>query len=142
MLPLIVRQAASIAAMGFLREDGDATVWWGTRVECAVALSRLVREGELNEETEEEARARLDLLSDNWSEIQPDDEVRSLAVLLSRRHPLKVADALQLAAALQWCEGDAAGKDFVCFDDRLRRAAQREGFRILAELTEEGAEEQ
>lgn len=136
VLPLIVRQATSITAAGLLREDGDVAVWWGTWVECAVALSRLVREGELNEETEEEARSRLDLLSDNWTETQPTHELRLLATLLSKDHPLKAADTLQLGAALRWCEGDAEGTEFVCLDERLRRAASDEGFRVLPEPVE------
>lgn len=37
------------------------------------------------------------------------------------------ASTLQLAAALEW-SGPAAGGGFVTFDDRLRTAAEREGF--------------
>ena len=131
MLPLIVNEETSAAAGDLLREDGNVAVWWGTWVEYAVALSRLVREGALNEETEEEARSRLDLLLGNWSEIQPDDEVRFLAGRLSKRYPPKAADALQLTAALVWCEEETEGREFVCLDDRLRRAAQEEGFDVL-----------
>ena len=137
MLPLIVRQVASTTVAGLLREDGDVAVWWATWVECAVALSRLVWEGELNEETEEEARSRLDLLADNWREIRPTHDMRLLAVILSKDHPLKAADALQFAAALRWCEGDMSDTGFVCLDERLRRAASNEGFDVLPELTEE-----
>ena len=133
MLPLIVRQVTSTTAADLLQEDDDVAVRWETWVECAVTLSRLTREGELNEETEEEARSRLGLLSDNWSEIQPSDEVRSLAARVSRRHPLKAADALQLAAALTWCEEEPGGAGFVCLDDRLRRTASTEGFHVLPE---------
>lgn len=41
------------------------------------------------------------------------------------------ADALQLAAALDWCDGNTCGESFVCLDDRLRGAAALEGFRVL-----------
>lgn len=116
-------------------------VWWGTWVECAVTISRLSREGRLNEEAEEEARIVLNGLAENWTEIRPTDELRILAVLVSGDYSLKAADALQLAAALRWCEGDTRGRGFVCLDDRLRQAASDESFRVLPSPSEEGAEE-
>lgn len=109
------------------------TVWWGTWTECAVAISRLKREGSWGEEYEEETRAALDGLSANWLEVEPTNELRLLAMLVSKSHPLKAADCLQLAAALRWCEGDTTGASFVCLDDRLRQAADDEGFHLLPE---------
>lgn len=44
-----------------------------------------------------------------------------------RLHPLCAADALQLAAALEWAGAVHEGA-FVTFDQRLQDAAQREGF--------------
>ena len=102
-------------------------------MECSVAVSRLRREGGLNEGTEAEARSRLDLLARSWREIKPYDDLRLLASLISRDYPLRAADALQLAAALRWCEGDTAGGGFVRLDSRLRRAASDEGFDVLPE---------
>lgn len=133
MLPLVFEEAASATAAGLLAEDGDMAVWWGTWAECAVAISRLGREGKLDEEDEEETRAVLDLLAGTWLETRPTDDLRLLAVLLSRSYPLKAADALQFAAALRWCEGDTNGTGFVCLDERLRRAARYEGFDVLPE---------
>lgn len=120
----------------FLREDDGIGVWWCTWVECAVAISRLSREGRLTGDEEEEARAVLDLLSENWREVQPTDEVRWIAALLSQRYPLKAGDALQLAAAFVWHESDAHGRSFICLDERLRRAARDEGFHVLPESSE------
>jgi predicted nucleic acid-binding protein len=45
-------------------------------------------------------------------------------------HSLRAADALQLAAALIWCEEQPHAETFVSLDDRLREAAQKEGFSI------------
>lgn len=106
-------------------------VWWGAWTECAVTISRLRREGSLDDEGEEEARAALDNLARDWSEIEPENDLRLLAMLVSKSHPLKAADALQLAAALRWCEGETADAGFVCLDERLRRAAADEGFDVL-----------
>jgi predicted nucleic acid-binding protein len=80
----------------------------------------------------------LDLLAEDWREVQPTDEVRSLAALLSRRQPLRAADALQLAAAFVWRERSNEHRGLVCLDDRLRRAALDEGFDVLPELSETG----
>jgi hypothetical protein len=83
---LIVREATSAAVTSFLREDNDVAVWWGTWVECALALSRLVCESRLNVEGEEEIRTLRALLAEDWSEIRPTDEVRLLAGRVSKRH--------------------------------------------------------
>jgi uncharacterized protein len=139
----IVQEQTSETLDKLLREDDSIAVWWGAWVECAVAISRLVREGVLNEQGEGDARASLDLLAEDWREVQPTDEVRSLAALLSRRQPLRAADALQLAAAFVWRERSNEHRGLVCLDDRLRRdrlrrAALDEGFDVLPELSETG----
>lgn len=46
-------------------------------------------------------------------------------------HALRSADALQLAAALVACDERPRGETFVSLDERLRNAAQREGFTVL-----------
>ena len=132
---MIFREAVSERVANLVREDDDIAVWWGTWAECAVAVSRLKREKNFDDETEENARARLDGLAADWTEIDPEDDIRLLASLLSKDHPLKTADALQLAA-LRWCEGDTRNKVFVCLDERLRRAARDEGFDVLPETSE------
>ena len=133
MLPLIFRQATSETVSRLLREDGDVAVWWGTWTECAVAVSRLKRERGFGDETEDDARARLDQIAEDWHEIEPSEVLRFLAMIISRDHHLKAADCLQLAAALRWCEGETGDADFVCLDDRLREAARDEGFSVLPE---------
>ena len=131
LLPLISDEKFSDTVADLLREDADTTVWWGTWAECAVAISRLRREGRLDEEREELTRDVLDVLAQTWVEVRPTDDLRLLSSLLSQYHPLRTADCFQLAAALRWCEGDTTGRNFVCLDDRLRRAARDEGFQVL-----------
>jgi len=65
------------------------------------------------------------------SEILPSEPVRQRAQRLLRTHPLRAADALQLAAALVWAHESPAGLEFVCLDQNLREAASREGFKVL-----------
>ena len=60
--------------------------------------------------------------------------VRAQAARVLRLHPLRAADALQLAAELIWCQGDPVRNGFVCLDQRLREAARREGFTVLPKI--------
>ena len=130
MLPLIFDEESSDFVTNLLREDADIIAWWGTRVECAVAVSRLRRDGELDGEREEATHDVLDVLTETWIEIRPTDDLRLLSTLLSKYHPSRTADCFQLAAALRWCEGDTGGAGFVRLDNRLRNAATYEGFDV------------
>ena len=78
----------------------------------------------------------LDVLAETWIEIRPTDDLRLLATLISKYHPLRTADCFQFAAALRWCEGETRDAGFVCLDDRLRNAAKNEGFVVLPETME------
>jgi hypothetical protein len=52
-----------------------------------------------------------------------------------RVHDLGAADALQLAAALAASEQRPSTLPCVCLDERLARAAELEGFPVVAERT-------
>ena len=129
LVALCLAQPASKAARAALTTDPDLVVWWGSAVECASAIARLHREELLTVSGESAARALLDTLRRTWFEVQPGDSVRAQAMRLVRLHPLRAADALQLAAAIEWAGSPASG-GFVTFDERLRRAAEREGFDV------------
>ena len=47
------------------------------------------------------------------------------------RHPLRAADAIQLAAALLLASSTGAAAEFVVYDERLAVAARFEGLRVL-----------
>jgi predicted nucleic acid-binding protein len=64
-------------------------------------------------------------------EIEPSTRLRRSARRLLRVHPLRPADALQLAAALTAAEAHAGSLPFVTLDRRLADAARREGFPVL-----------
>lgn len=115
-----------------MKGDEDVVVWWTTRIECLSALSRRKREGVLSSSGEGQARAVLSVLAEAWSEVQPIEMVRIRAERLLSIHPLRAADALQLAAALIWAREMPRGFDFVCLDQNLREAALKEGFSIQA----------
>ncbi len=113
--------------------DQGLVVWWASRVECMSALARREREGTLDGSGVAEAVGRLNDLADWWQEVEPVETVRRTAMRILRVHPLRAADAFQLAAALIACEGHPATLPFVALDDRLTQAAEREGFPIVTE---------
>jgi predicted nucleic acid-binding protein len=131
LLPLLVKQPASARLQDLLRSDPAVAVWWGTPVECASGLARLQRDGALARSGLRHAQSVLEGLRASAFEIEPNEEVRSRASRLLAVHPLRAGDALQLAAAVVWCQERVRGVGFVCLDDRLRGAAAREGFKVL-----------
>lgn len=131
LVPLVVRQRASRRMRSLYRSDAGVLAWWGTRVECESALSRLEREAGLTRRTASAARGRLDRFTATWQEVQPSDSLRENARRLLRVHDLRAADALQLAAAAAAAEGRPGTLGFVCLDERLADAAEREGFAVL-----------
>jgi len=130
IIPLCLKEKASEAVKGLMKDDEDIVVWWTTYIECLSALSRRQREGVLTSGDAEKARAVLSALAVAWSEIQPTEMVRLRAERLLSIHPLRAADALQLAAALVWAQETPRGLEFVCLDQNLRESSLKEGFSI------------
>ncbi len=73
------------------------------------------------------------MLVANVDIVAPSGSLRDRASHLVAVHPLSAADALQLAAALLSSEETPRGEVLVTLDDRLRTAAQAEGFTVLPE---------
>ena len=128
IVPMCFEEAASSAAL-MLQKQFVMAVWWETIVECESAFSRLVRMGQLEGTNLTATRRRLRSLSANWTEIFPIQKIRSDAIELLHRHPLRAADAVQLAAAFEWRKS-VTGNVFVSGDERLLNAAMAEGFEV------------
>lgn len=131
IVPLCVREPSSPLVKTLLSADPALVVWWATQTECVSAFMRRVREGGLSATDLRQAQGVLAVLAQTWIEVQPSEALRSTAERLLAVHLLRAADALQLAAALQWCQGQTANKVFVSFDTRLREAGYKEGFVLL-----------
>jgi predicted nucleic acid-binding protein len=131
VLPLLVEEPATPAMVGHLRDDGALAVGWPTRVECWSALARLEREGDLDEGGLARAVGLLAEAAARWTEVPPLERVREQAIRLLRVHPLRAADAVQLASALVLCDFEPRALPFVTLDARLAVAARREGFEVL-----------
>jgi hypothetical protein len=99
-------------------------------------LSRIERTRALDAKMMAIAFARLAKLVDGWEEVQPNHLVRDTAVRFLRVHPLRAADALQLAAAFVAADHRPAWLPFVTFDERLAEAARKEGFPLVDVATD------
>jgi predicted nucleic acid-binding protein len=130
LVPLLVEEKVSVQVRDLFLSEPGMIAWWGTPVECASAVSRLEREGRLSPQETTEALGRLDAIARHFHRIEPVDAVLETARRLLRVHPLRAADSLQLAAAVLASEGRPSALEFVCLDDRLVIAAQREGFPV------------
>ena len=133
IVPLLLTEPTTPAMQALAQKDPTMLVWWATEVECASALARLERDGALDDRVVAEAFERLKQFAAAWHEVDPSDAVRESAVRILRVHPLRTADALQLAAAWVAAERRPSSLEVVTLDDRLAAAARKEGF-VLIEL--------
>ena len=131
LVPLFIAERESARAERWLRADPGVIVWMLTRVELLSAIARR-RRGDLKANRVLRT-ARMNLLEawTEWMEVIDMPAARRQAERLVETHPLRAADALQLAAALVACEGVASSLTFVTLDRNQAEAAEREGFTVL-----------
>lgn len=131
IVPLIANESVSPEALDWYREDPQILVWMLTVTEVTSALCRKLRDGSLTREQFRLIRGVLDELSTDWSEVTAVEAVCRRANRLLEVHPLRAADALQLAGALIATADEPGGFPFVTYDSVLGLAAEKEGFTVL-----------
>ncbi|MDP9292259.1 MAG: type II toxin-antitoxin system VapC family toxin [Verrucomicrobiota bacterium] len=131
IVPLLVKEASSPSRVTLLRQDADGVVWWATEIECLSALCRRQRERKIAPSGFQQGLSILKSIIASMNEVTPSEQIRSLAARLLQTHPLRTADALQLAAAITGSTGDPRQLLFACADERLAEAARREGFTVF-----------
>ncbi|MGB3564578.1 MAG: type II toxin-antitoxin system VapC family toxin [Thermoanaerobaculia bacterium] len=131
LVPLLVAEELSPSIRNLHKAEKGLVAWWASEVECASAIARLEHQGGLSTSDATEAYSRLRALARSWHTIEPVGAVREAAIRFLRVHDLRAADALQLGAAFVASEGRPSTLGFVCLDDRLAGAAEREGFEVL-----------
>jgi len=131
IVPLLITEASTRRLQALAEQDSDMLVWWGSKVECVSALARLERDTALDPRAAVRAFGRLEQLAAGWHEIDPSDILREAAARFLRVHPLKAADALQLAAAFTVAEQRPASLEMLTLDERLASPAQKEGFVVI-----------
>lgn len=131
LVPLCANQSTSPQVHVCYRRF-SVVVWWTTLVEVRSAISRLYRNHQITDEDQQGALSRLRLISSGWREVIPDDNLRDVAVDALDKYSLSAADALQLAAALTWCQQRPSRRTFITADQRLAEAARSTGFSVVA----------
>jgi predicted nucleic acid-binding protein len=109
ILPLLVKESTTQFLLELKKSDEEMVVWWGTETECLSALARREREGGLDRTGVSLAEENLAKILSRSYEVQPTTEVRRIARRLLMTHPLRAADALQLASALFFFRNSSAG---------------------------------
>ena len=131
VVPLLLAESRSEQLAQSLAAERELTLWWGTPIECLSAIYRRHLEAPMPTAAMNTVVERLRAVVEDADTVAPSDDVRRRAGRLVASHPLRAGDALQLAAALIWCEEQPTGEGFVCLDERLCEAARREGFTVL-----------
>ncbi len=111
---------------------GEVIVSRLSEVEVGSSINRRTREGALSAEQRDRVLTALAEDLATWQVVEVTPEITSTALRLLRTHPLRAADAIQLASALLIDTNlPTPLTEFVAFDRRLIDAALREGLAVL-----------
>ena len=127
LVPLFVRQGSTNQAAAWYRAY-EVVIWWATPVEVTGALARMLRMSHLDALEWRKALKGVSQSFETWFVVKPSETVLATAIEIVERYDLRAADALQLAAALEWCDGVPRGHKFLTVDRRLQDAAILYGF--------------
>ena len=134
LVPLLVPEEQSGYCLHILKNDQEMLLWCLSRVEIVSALTRRLRDQTLESDQFQQAKKGLAQLLDSSYQITALDKVMNRAARLLEVHPLRAADACQLAACLVAVQEDPARTSMICFDQRLKEAAMKEGFLVNPRL--------
>ena len=126
-----IPEAATGEVRKWFQSDPEVIVWLMTRVELRSAIARRLREQPELSEKLQIVWEQVVSASGLWFTLAKVEEVCAAAERLLMIHPLRAADALQLAAAIVAADGEPESLEFVTLDRRLAEAARREGFPVL-----------
>jgi predicted nucleic acid-binding protein len=129
LVALCVDQTSTPRAIWFEGKYRIA-VWWATHVEIVSALAQLLRQRKITAAEYAHGKHQAEGMANLWRVIAPSAKIALDARAALERYPLRAADAMQLAAAMEWCEGQPKGNVFLTLDQRLREAASLAGFTL------------
>jgi hypothetical protein len=124
----VAEPVSSLVAAALARDPRVVTSLL-TRLEVRAALAAAHRDGRLAD-----LAATVVRLGRDWTlvlAVAVDVTMLDDAALLTEKHALRAADALQLASALFAAAGEPSRLPFGSFGERLNRAAAAEGFPVL-----------
>lgn len=130
LVPLIVHEEETDYCLKILSGDQEMLIWCLSRVEVISALCRQVRGGTLSKPDFIKVKKHFNDLVERAYEVKAIEKVRNRALRLLEVHPLRAADACQLASALVATQEDPERLSILSFDQRLKNAAMKEGFKV------------
>lgn len=129
VIALIVQEKATETIRAEFAASHDAPVLWTlTSVEAHSAVARRERGKSLTAVQARKVRQKIGEFVAGAFVVVDFEAVKESATRLLKIHELRAADACQLGAALVSVEHRPTAHRFVCLDQRLRRAAEIEGF--------------
>jgi uncharacterized protein len=128
LIPLCVSQPQSSKARS-LYGSYSIVAWWATEVEIISGLTRLERMGQISHDRFLVGKRLARDLVQRWYCVGSRN-IAADACSLLELYPLRAADALQLAAALEAFSHKPQGAIFVTADQRLADAAGGSGFSV------------
>jgi len=128
IVPLVVNEEETDYCLKTLSHDQEMLIWCLSRLEVMSALCRQVRDKTFSDTEFQKAKTRMNDLIERAYEVKAIEKVKQRALRLLEVHPLRAADACQLASALVASQEDPGRLAIVCFDQRLMKAAIKEGF--------------
>ena len=129
LIPLCVLQPQSAKAR-LLYESYGIVAWWATQVEIMSGLTRLERMGQISHDRFLVGKQLARDILQRWIPVDSPPSIAGVACSMLELYPLRAADALQLAVALEVCEQKPQGYVFITADQRLADAARRIGFSV------------
>jgi predicted nucleic acid-binding protein len=130
LVPLIVAEKETDYCLKTLSGDQEMLIWCLSKVEVISALCRVVRDEKFSESDFNKAKKQFNELIQRAYEVKAIEKVRNRALRLLEVHPLRAADACQLASALVATQEDPDRLSILSFDERLKSAAAKEGFDV------------
>jgi uncharacterized protein len=129
LIPLCILQPQTASARA-LNPKHQIVAWWATEVEILSGLTRLQRMAEITRTQFNAGKRLARVLIGDWMAVHESTSITSDACALLETYPLRAADALQLAAALEACDRKPQGYVFITADQRLADAARDTGFTV------------
>ncbi len=134
IVPLLVEEEETDYCLKTLSDDQEMLIWCLSGLEVMSALCRRVREGSVNERYFQATKRHLKDFVERAYEVKAIEPVKQRALRLLEVHPLRAADACQLASALVATHENPDRLVIVSFDQRLKNAAIKEGFIVNPNL--------
>ena len=128
---MLVDETGSDLARSTYADASGARTTAVTYVEATSAVTRM-RKG--NRLSPAKLRTALDELDTIWLTLdvhEVTDRLIQVAAIAARDHALRAYDAIHLAGALAFAEGEEIA--FACWDRELSEAANRHGFALIPE---------